>query len=388
MRPRSTIVHVITRLIGGGADENTLLTCNHQAAAGYRVVLIIGRESDPGMRARLHPKVDVATVASLVRSVAPMRDVWALFRLALILRRIDPDVVHTHTSKAGILGRLAARASTRARVVHTVHILPFLSVGRVATWSYTSLERLAARWTDLFIDVSAGMRDASLRAGVGDTENHVVIESGMDIARYQSATPPEDWRDLIDPGAVATRDQPRFVLVAGALEERKRVAELLAAFAQVSRQVPDAVLLVAGDGPERETLAAAVTRLKLEGRVVLLGFREDLDRLIGLAEVCVHAAHREGLPRVVVQYAAAGRPVVACALPGLEAVVESGRSGFLVPADDVAALAEPVSRLLRDHALREAMGRVAGQRDYSGWSVESMVSRIDRAYARVCGEVS
>ena len=188
------IAHVITRLIQGGADENTLLSCNGQAALGHEVHLIFGAEVSPAMVGRLHPLVRPHQISDLWRAVAPVRDARATWSLAALLRRVRPQILHTHTSKAGAVGRVAARLAGIPGVVHGIHILPFLNVGRAERAAYLATERLLAPVTDKFVSVSRGMLDSAVAHGIGPARKHVVIPSGMDLDQFRRATPVVDRR--------------------------------------------------------------------------------------------------------------------------------------------------------------------------------------------------
>lgn len=181
------IVHVITRFINGGADENTLLTCNHQTNSGHAVWLVYGAEYRQRMLDQLDPLVERVHLRDLVRNVSLSRDLAALWQMAVILRRIRPDVVHTHTSKAGIVARMASLIVPAAHVVHGVHILPFLSAPAGVRSAYVLLERLAALRTRAFINVRPHMRDLCLSHGIGAPEAHFVVPSGMEIGRFRAA---------------------------------------------------------------------------------------------------------------------------------------------------------------------------------------------------------
>ena len=157
-----TIAHVITRFIRGGADENTRLSCNAQAAAGHRVALIFGREAHEEMLAALDPRVERIRIDALVRRIDPVCDALTLMSLVRTLRDLKPDIVHTHTSKAGILGRLAGRIARAKAIVHGVHILPFLNVRRFKRWVFLAVERLTAPLTDAFVSVSPKMQECCL----------------------------------------------------------------------------------------------------------------------------------------------------------------------------------------------------------------------------------
>lgn len=374
------ICHIITRFVRGGADENTLLTCNGQAEAGHEVFLVYGPEFRPGMVNRVHPNITGVCLPSLWRDIS-YKDLQCLGDMLKLLRKIKPDVVHTHTSKAGVIGRLAAKLAGTPIIVHGVHILPFDNVGSVQRMVYLGLEHAAAYCTDAFIHVSDGMRDKCLQAGVGTNKHHFVVPSGMDMRLYQSASRPADMSKLLPSNAAATlSDKNKIVLMAGAFEKRKRTNEFVSVFARIAERVPDSVLLIAGEGPLQPKIESRIAELGLSDRVFCIGFRQDLHELIALADVCVHAACREGLPRVVIQYAIAGKPIVAAELPGIEAVVKNGETGFLTDSDDLNEMEAAVVELLSNETLRTSFSKNALALDFRAWDAREMVQRIERIY--------
>jgi len=210
------IVHVITRFIRGGADENTLLTCNGQAEMGHDVTLIHGGEFHESMVARLSANVRCICVPALVRPVHPLKDVLTFANLTNTLRRIRPDIVHTHESKAGVIGRMAARIAGVPINVHGVHILAFVHTRFPLSTIYRYIERFVGTMTDAFIDVSGAMCETALAARIGRREQHFVVESGMQVEVFQNATA-LDWRK--DPQLRDLQiDKPRFLLLSGTLE--------------------------------------------------------------------------------------------------------------------------------------------------------------------------
>lgn len=359
------IVHIITRLVRGGADENTIATCNLQAARGHQVYLMHGRDLHPEIPAGIDDSVTLCAVPDLVREVSPRREFAALSDMTAQLRALAPDVVHTHTSKAGILGRMAARRAGVAVILHGVHILPFLNVGLASKLVYTALERMVAPYTDAYISVSEGMQTANLAAGLGTPDNNFVVASGMDIAGFQAAQPiPE------------RPDGPLLVMVA-ALEARKRHAEFLPVFADVVKTHPAATLAFLGEGPERPALEAQAASLGITENVSFLGFRTDVARWVAAADICLLSSCREGLPRVVVQYVASGKPVVVAHLPGIEAVVRDGENGFVTDPDDLSQMTAPIRRILDDQDLNTQLCQASRALDVSGWSIEKMEADIE-----------
>ena len=381
---RFRIVHVITRLINGGADVNTVLSCNYAVGAGHKVMLIHGAEMSPEIRAEVDRRVHVHVLPTLVHPISPWLDVQALRDLVQIFGEFQPDVVHTHTSKAGILGRLAARLVRVPIVVHGVHIVPFVEVGPVRAVGYRWAERLAARMTHAFLDVSSGVRDLYIAAGIGAPERHHLIPSGFDVGRFREAEPPDDWRDLLRLGPGEPR--PPVLLMLAAFEERKRHMEFVESLPTVVARFPDVRVILGGDGTLRESVAARIEALGLGGHVVLAGFYRHPERLIALADVCLLTSVREGLPRVVVQYLAGGKPVVASELPGLDEVVAAEVSGIITPPARVGAVTDAAIALLENNTLRAKLACGAAATDVSAWDAELMVERIHAVYAHVARE--
>ena len=378
------IAHIITRLIRGGADENTLLSCNGQAEMGHEVHLIHGLEASDAMVCRLHPAVKRHQIRALRRPLTPISDAWATFATTTLLRQIKPEIVHTHTSKAGAIGRMAARMASTPGIVHGIHILPFVNVGRAEQLAYLTAERLLAPVTNAFVNVSHGMMETALANGIGPAPKHMVVPSGMDLTQFQEAEPIDDEEMAEAFGcSMSEASRMKLLVMTAALEPRKRVIEFLDVFARVAACEPAAVLAVLGEGSERDSILARVHAKGLGGRVALPGFRNDIERWVARADVCVLASEREGLPRAVVQYVLAGRPVVATALPGLEEIVKSEVSGFLVPIDRLHEMAAPICAVLADPQLAASMARAAASIDLSRWSTRHMVDRLEDIYRTV-----
>jgi glycosyltransferase involved in cell wall biosynthesis len=368
------IVHVITRFIRGGADENTLLSCNSFAERGHAVTLIYGDEFSQEMVDAIDPRVDAIQVPALRRAINPVADLRAALALWRIFRRVQPDVIHTHTSKAGVIGRIAARAAPSAAVVHGIHILPFVNVGAAEKLVYLSIERMLARMTHRFVSVSPAMRDLAIANGVGHADRHDVVFSGMNLSRYLA----ESRDEGVAPGGDAGR---RFhVVYAANYEPRKQHLPLLEALARRARDFSDTTFVFAGHGRQQAVIEERVRALGLEGMVSVVGFVEDLGELIRGADLCIYCSSREGLPRVVVQYCAAQRPVVALDLPGLDAVVTHGHNGLILPAGDFDGLTAAVRRLLDAPQERRAMAEAAGAVDLTAWSADTMYVRLNEIY--------
>jgi len=347
-------------------------------AAGHRVIIIHGRSFDPEVRRKAEEITEVVTIGSLVHSVLPHRDLHAVIALALCLRKYKADIVHTHQSKAGVLGRLAARLARVPTIVHGVHILPFVNVGRVQEAIYLGAERYCARFTDAFISVSHSVKGACVERGIGAPEKHFVAFSGMDVTKFRSPAPPPDWRKLLNVTRGAER--PPTAVMLAAFEPRKRHLELIEALPKAFAGVPDWRLLFAGEGETETEARSRVRSLGLEERVRFAGYRRDPEAIIALADVCLLTSEREGLPRVLVQYMAAGKPCVVSELPGLEDVVQNGVNAIVTPAANVEAAAISAARLLADPSERSRLAAGTDEVDVEAWSPEGMMAAIDKAY--------
>jgi glycosyltransferase involved in cell wall biosynthesis len=369
--------------MNGGADENTVISCNEALNSGHSVMLVHGAETRPQILSAVDARVELVELRSLVQPIAPLSDIRALGDLVRTFRRYRPDVVHTHTSKAGILGRLAARMVKVPVLVHGVHIVPFVNVGRLERHAYLTAERVVQGMTHAFIDVSPAIRDLCVRAGVGSPERHHVVPSGFDLSVFQNAAEPEDWRDLLRLGPDDPR--PPVVVMLAVFEARKRHLECLERLPGIVARFPEVRFVFAGDGKLRKDIEARIRTLGIERNVVLTGFHPHPEQLIALADVCLLVSAREGLPRVVMQYLAGGRPVIAADLPSIDDVLRHEVNGLIV-GSDLEGLGEAVVRLLDDPAWRTGLARRAAATDLSDWDAVRMGERLEAVYADVIRE--
>lgn len=372
------IVHVITRFVRGGADENTLLTCNSQAVTDDEIHLIYGGEFSKDMLMSLDRRVIAHCVPSLGRTIHPADDVIATLAMVVILRKLAPDIVHTHTSKAGAIGRVAAWMARTSFVVHGVHILPYHNVHVLKRAAYLGVERVLAPTTHAFINVSEALRELGVRHGVGRPEQHFVVPSGMDTARFREAKPFAATELAVRiPGMPASA--PLMIFVA-ALEPRKRQYEFLDVLAAVRSRIPNVQLALLGEGHDESRVRARVEVLGLGDAVHFVGFTDEVERWIASAGVCVFASEREGLPRAVIQYVLGGRPVVSTRLPGIEAVLEDAVGGHLVDIDRLDDMVQPIVDLLTNPALAARMSAAARARDLSAWDQDAMATGLASIY--------
>lgn len=381
-RASMRIVHVITRLILGGAQENTLLTVeglHHRH--GDDVTLITGPaegpEGDLFDRAKAQG-LKVELMPELVRAVRPGND-WRAYRLLRrSIRRLRPDVVHTHSSKAGIVGRAAAWDERVPAVVHTIHGLPF---GPSETpWRnrlYVTLERWAARRCHKIVCVCDAMTEQSLAAGVGHSGLFRTVYSGMDVDAFLN--PPRS-RDEVRRELGLKDHEVAFGTVAR-LFERKGHDDILAAAPEVLRANPDVRFVFIGDGILRDSLIAETGRLGLRHAFLFVGLvpPSRIPELLGAVDAVIHPSLREGLARVLPQALLVGRPVVSYDVDGAREVVLP-ETGILLAPRDVAGLARSVLRLAADPDLRRAMGEEGRRRFAHQFRHETMTDQLRSLY--------
>jgi glycosyltransferase involved in cell wall biosynthesis len=332
--------------------------------------------------------IEIIDVPSLVRRISPINDLRALVALFRFIRKTEPHVVHTHTSKAGILGRLAAWLSRVPIVIHTPHGHVFYGhFGRSLSRIFLQMEKLLGRITHHQIALTPEEGNDYLNLGVAKSKNISVIHSGVDLTCFKrSATKSNPKRNElgIPPDSLV-------VGYVGWLIPIKGVTYLVNAMAEVVQRHPNSLLVLVGKGDEKGEeeikLRERVASLGLEDRVRFLGWRPDVDEIMGCFDIFVLPSLNEGMGRVLVEAMSAGLPIVASRVGGIPDLVKHGENGLLIPPADVGALEQAISDLLSDNAKRKRMGET-GKRMCRPYSVEAMVEKIDDLYSRLVEEHS
>jgi len=378
---RYRIAHVITRLCRGGAQENTFHTVRLADRERFDVDLISGPTE--GAEGSLEPAVESAGVniirePNLVRRPSPIRDYLAYRDLVRLIRERQYNIVHTHTSKAGYLGRMAAARAGVPIIVHTPHGHIFFGYfSGLMTRFFISLERQAAAHTDLMIALTPTGLEEHLTRGIGQRDQWRAIGSGIDLCAFEGVrTRREKTRQ-----AIGVDDAALLIGTVGRLEPIKGVAYFVEAAREIAAQIPTAEFVVIGDGSERAMLERAAAPLGKRFR--FLGLRSDVPDLMGALDVMVLPSLNEGMGRVLVEAAAAGTPVVASRVGGVPEVVREGETGLLVVPGDAAAIADAVTVLCTDKEKREQFGRAACERIAPQYGLDTMVAAIEAEYDRL-----
>ncbi|HEY3761807.1 MAG TPA: glycosyltransferase family 4 protein [Verrucomicrobiae bacterium] len=382
------VIHVITRLVVGGAQENTVATVlGLREKPGIDVQLLSGPTFGP--EGTLETEVNktpglLTIVPDLVRPIHPVKDFRALKALEKLFRDQNPDVVHTHSGKAGILGRLAARRAGVPVIIHTIHGPSFGTFqNSLSNFVFCSAERYAAPMTTHFIVVAEAMKKQYLEAGIGKPEQYTKIFSGFPLEPFLMAKSDLELRKQL---GFAPDD---FVVGKIArLFKLKGHDDLLTTASELVRQRPKAKFLLIGDGEWRGRLEARAKNLGVDKHFAFVGLvpPEKVPRYIGIMDTLAHLSLREGLPRALPQALAAGKPVVAYDCDGAREICLDGQTGFLVQPGDLQTLKTRLLQLADDPTLREKFGKTGSAFVCENFAVEKMVDAIYNLYQKLAAE--
>ena len=379
-----SICHVITRMIVGGAQENTLFSCIGQLRAGNRVVLVTGPSPGPEgeLLSRISvPELEVVTIDEMVREISPLKDLKAYIKLKKYFREQKFDVVHTHSSKAGIIGRLAAQAAKVPCIVHTVHGQAFHEYEKPwKNFIYKLSERIAGYPSDRIYAVAQAMIDQCIKAHIAPPEKYQVVYSGMDIEAFLNARRNEKLRSELN-----LPENAPVIATLARLFELKGYDDVMKAFPLVLAQVPDAHLLIIGDGILRENLEAEARAGGFADRVHFAGLisPDKVPDYLIQADILWHLSLREGLPRSVVQALACGIPACGYQLDGTPEVILNGVTGCCVPPRQLEVIARETAELLQTPEARTKLGAAGRELVRERFDKDRMAEILLRDYLNV-----
>ncbi len=382
---RVRVLHVITRLERGGSTDNTLLTAAMADRQRYEVHVAAGPR--PGAPSPLEQRAQQAEirwidVPDLCRAIRPLRDLRALLQLLRIVRNGRYDVVHTHTSKAGLLGRLAAWFGRVPCVIHTPHGHVFYGYyGPIISRFFVLLERLAARLCSRIVTLTErGARD-HVEYGVAGPDKFAVVHSGIAFPE-QSSWHQERDRLRAEWGIAA---EATVIGTLGRLTAIKGQADLIVAFAELTEGGTDRWLLLVGDGEERAALEELATRCGVGDRLVWAGWRDDVYAALAAMDIFALPSINEGMGKALVEAMFVGLPCVATRVGGIPEIIRDGEEGMLVDPSSPLQLAAALGNLLADAELRTRCAAAARRRAVA-YSAEAMVRSIERLYEEVLRE--
>jgi len=379
------VLHIITRLDAGGSATNTLVSVDRLRERGFQTALAYGvtRDPDGGIGRRLKGLgIPCFYLRNLVRNPSPWRDFFSLLEIRKLLKTHSFDLIHTHSSKAGILGRRVAHEQG-VPAVHTPHGHIFYGYfGGLLTRLFIRAERRAAPWATRIISLTDAETRESLARGIGRPGQYVTIPSGIPLARFRNlpAAAGMEFRRVngIAPEAVL------FVSI-GRLEPVKGFDLLLHALAAIRFHGRPACLAIVGEGPERATLEQMAVDLRISANVRFDGFLEDVTPALAAADIFVLASRNEGMGRVFIEAMAAGRPVIGPRVGGVPQVIREGETGWLVEPENPEALAKAMARAAGNLEQCREMGARAAASVYPEFDEDTMIERLAAVYQAVLG---
>jgi glycosyltransferase involved in cell wall biosynthesis len=375
---KTKILHLITRLAVGGAQDNTFISVEFGDRSKYNVHLASNPEGI--WRDRALTVADVFhPLPHLINPINPVEDLQALLDIVSLLRREQFDLIHTHSSKAGILGRLGAKIAGVPAVVHTIHGFPFHDFMSLPQRQlYINLEKMMKSYTDFIVTVSELNRQQGASLGILDLEHSQTVYSGIDFTKLDQPVNQEAIRESLD-----IPPDWQIIVMVGRLDPQKAPHYLIDAFAQVVSKCPKTILLLVGEGEEQPNLEAQVKRLNISNQVKFLGFRSDVAAILQTADIFALSSLWEGLGRAMTEAMLLGKPVVVPEIYGIPEIVHHQETGLLFPPGNVEKLAQHLIYLLENPTIAQELGNNGKKLTRKLFDAKIMVEQLEEIYQKL-----
>lgn len=372
------ILYVITKLELGGAQKQLLSLIQGINKDRFNPYILTAYDSLLVDAAENIPSLKLIRCRFLERAIRPAKDILALFFIYFFIKNNDIDIVHTHSSKAGILGRLAARAAGVKIIIHTVHGWSFHNYqAKVVYYFYLFLEKICAAFSSVIIVVSQWDKDQSLQQTVGEQDKCKLIRYAVNYEELQNKTEASQVRKEF-----GLSQTDLVVGMVACFKPQKSPLDFIKLASVISKDFPDAKFILIGDGVLRKKVCTLIDKLNLKEKVILTGWRNDIARILSCLDIFVLTSLWEGLPIVVLEAMAAGLPVVATDTGGISEVVLHGKTGYLVKPRDIKALQDRLKELLMKPYLRKEFGKLAASvLNPNEYSLNSMLKNTTQLYS-------
>jgi len=386
------IVHIITRLILGGAQENTLITCKLLAERGHDVTLITGPALGPEgelLDQTKNQKYKVIVIDELRRAIEPIKDFISYKKIKRCLKAIQPDIVHTHSAKAGVLGRFAGYSlknewkQNLPAVIHTIHGLAFHPYqSKLLNKFYIAIEKSAAKRTDFFISVADAMTEQALAVGIGRPEQYITAYSAIEEDDFLKPIPQESIKEFRLKYEIP--EESIVLITIARLFMLKGHDYIIESAQQLSKQYENAVWLFVGDGNLTDYYKQQVHQIGLADKIKFTGLLPPsrIPLAIQSSDILVHCSLREGLARTLPQAMLCGKPAISFDVDGAREVVNKNTGRFIEP-KNVEQLTEACAELIKDKDLREMLGRTGRESVKEKFAPETMVDTIEAVYRKL-----
>jgi len=379
MQKKHKILHIITRFMkSGGAERNTYFTIKGLNKEKYDVDLVIGGESE------MVPEdlgIKIIKLSSLRRNIHPISEIKALYQLYKIIKRGRYDLVHTHQSKAGMLGRLSARLVKVPVIVHTLHgPLFYPNQNRISWLVYKTLEKFSALYTNCFVSVGQDLKNYYLKNKIGKPETYSVIRSSIDLGKFQVEF--GDWQVKEIKQEIGIKTDCPVIGMIGRLEKSKGTEQAVEVARKVIKKYPEVKFLFVGSGSLLSSLKKKVQEYGLENSIIFTGYRKDVEKVMAVFNILfLTGSLREGLPQSLIQGSLMLKPIVCFDIMGAKEMVKD--NGFIVDYNDINGMVEKINYLLSDLNRAKIMGVKGKELVTNEWDIEEINRRNNELYDKL-----
>jgi len=376
------VFHVVTLLELGGAQQNTLFTVSHLNRDKFEVGLICGLGGYLDEEAKKIPQLKVYFVNELVRPIHPLNDFIALIKIYKILKKEGPQIVHTHSSKAGIVGRIAAWLLGVPCIIHSIHGFGFNPFQKIWTRKlFIFLEKWIGKFTERLIAVTKENIQEGLSLGIGKAEQYTLIRSGVDIKKIKKEA--ENSNPELLRKELGISPQSKIILNVAPFKIQKDPVTFIKMAGLVLQNIPQVQFLMVGDGELRTNIEKEIKKQDIEKNIQLLGWRRDIPQILQISDLFVLTSLWEGLPRAAVEALIVGNPVIAFAVDGLKEIIKNNQNGFLIPPSQVNEMAEKIVQILQDQSLLQSLKKNASQTIDDSFDIYNMVIKQEELYQKL-----
>ncbi len=370
------VLHIITHLPIGGAQDNTLITVEKLDRQKFDVSLMCSPEGDWIERAKKIPDLKLIPVKALTRRIHIINDLVAFWKIYIIIKNGHYTIVHTHSSKPGVLGRIAAKLARAPLIIHTIHGFPFHDfMNSVTKQFYISIERFLSRISDKIVTVSKLNLEKAVDLGLEKRNKFINIYSGIDFDKFDVKIDAERKKNEL-----GILNGEKIVGMVGRLSEQKAPLDFVKAIAEVLKVRSDVRFVIVGDGELKQKTLDLSKKLDVDSKLMVLGFREDVPELLQTFDVFVLTSLWEGLGRSLTEAMYTGRSIVATNVEGVPELVETGKTGVLVEPKDVKAIAKAIIHFLDDEKSAGKMGEAAAECIHADFRADVMVRNLEKLY--------
>jgi len=370
-------LHIITNLELGGAQKYALTMINGVDKDKYTKYFISAPRGLLCKQAKQIGNVKVYFLSALKQRIHPIYDLMALIELVCYIKEKKIDLVHTHSSKAGIIGRWAAKIAGVKVILHTIHGWSFNhSMNPFVYLVYVWLEKITALITTKFVAVCQSDIDKGIGCGIGLKDDYTLLQYGLDLEKYANG--------ILSKEKFGFKEQTAVVGIVACFKPQKNLLDFIEAAAIISKSNPNVKFVCVGDGVMRTRIEKLVKDRQLDQKIIFLGWRQDVIKIMSIFDIVALTSLWEGLPIALLEAAALGKSIVAYDVDGVKEIVQNGQNGYLISVGDISAFADKVNILLKDPQLCKIMG--ANGKDllqHSAFQIKRMLSRTDELYSHL-----